>query len=96
MLLLVKKHTDTLIEQRKTRPQETLESVVSGQTKTFSFDPPINLAEKEKWSLVVTSFEANYYVFNITDKNISFSLDILGHWDSESAEETINEVNILF
>ena len=48
MLLLIKKHTDTLIEQTKTRAQETLEFKMNKQRQTFSFDPPINLVEEEK------------------------------------------------
>ena len=48
LLLLTKKHTDTLIEQTKTRPQETLEFKMNKQMQTFSFSPPINLIEEEK------------------------------------------------
>ena len=33
IILLDKKHTDTLTEQTKTRPQETLESVMGKQKK---------------------------------------------------------------
>ena len=43
MLLLIKKHTDTLIEQTRTKPQETLEFKMDKQIQTFSFNPPINL-----------------------------------------------------
>ena len=49
MLLLIKKHTDTLTEQTKTKPQETLEFKMDKQTQTFSFNPPINLIEEDKW-----------------------------------------------
>ena len=41
LLLLNKKHTDTLIEQTKTKPQETLEFKVNKQLETFSFSTPI-------------------------------------------------------
>ena len=41
MLLLIKKHTDTVIEQIKTKPQGTLENKVNKQRETFSFSPPI-------------------------------------------------------
>ena len=34
---------DTLIEQTKTKPQETLEIKINNQTETCSFPPPINL-----------------------------------------------------
>ena len=35
LLLLFKKHTDTLIEQTKTKPQETLEFKMNKQMQTF-------------------------------------------------------------
>ena len=47
LLLLIEKHTDTLIEQTKTRPQETLEFKMNKQMQTFYFNPPINLVEQD-------------------------------------------------
>ena len=35
LLLLIEKHTDTLIEQTKTRPQETLEFKMNKQMQNF-------------------------------------------------------------
>ena len=49
ILLSVEKHSDTLIEQTKTIPQETLEYEIKKQMQTFSFNPPINLVEERKW-----------------------------------------------
>ena len=95
LLLLIKKHTDTLIEQTKTRPQETLEFKMDKQMQTFSFNPPINLIEEDKWLLAVSSFECIKSVFNITNDNNSFSIIIQGHWETEFAEKTIDEVNRL-
>ena len=95
LLLLIKKHTDTLIEQTKTRPQETLEFKMVKQMQTFSFNPPINLIEEDKWLLAVSSFECTNSVFNITNDNNSFSIIIQGHWETEFAEKTIDEVNRL-
>ena len=66
LLLLFKKHTDTLIEQTRTRPQETLEFKMNKQMQTFSFNPPINLFEKDKCFLAVSSFECTNSVFKIT------------------------------
>ena len=37
LLLLIKKHTNTVIEQTKTRPQETVEFKLNEQMETFSF-----------------------------------------------------------
>ena len=47
-LLLNKKRTDTLVEQTKTRPQETIEFETNEQMQTFSFNPPNNLSEEGK------------------------------------------------
>ena len=95
LLLLFKKHTDTLIEQTKTKPQETLEFKMTKQMQTFSFNPPINLFEEGKWLLAVSSFECTISVFNITNENNSFSIIVPGHYETESAEKTINELNKL-
>ena len=45
LLRVIKEHTDTLVQQTKTSPQETLEFKMNTQLKTFSFNPPINLVE---------------------------------------------------
>ena len=95
MLLLIKKHTDTLIEQTRTKPQETLEFKMNKQRQTFSFNPPINLVEEDKWLLAVSSFECTNSVFNITDENNSFSIIIPGHRETEFAGKIIDEVNRL-
>ena len=95
LLLLIKKHTDTLIKQTKTKPQETLEFKMNKQRQTFSFNPPINLVEEDKWLLAVSSFECINSVFNVTDENNSFSIIIPIHWEAEFDEKTIDEVNRL-
>ena len=95
LLLLIKKHTDTLIEQTRTKPQETLEFKMDKQMQTFSFNPPINLIEEGKWLLAVSSFECTNSVYNITDDNNSFSIIIPAHWETEFAENTIDELNKL-
>ena len=61
-----------MIEQTRTRPQETAEFVMNKQMQTFSFNPPINLVEEGKWLLVVTSFETTISVFNLTDEKKLF------------------------
>ena len=95
LLLLIEKHTDTLIQQTKTRPQETLEFKMNKQIQTFSFNPPINLVEEGKWLLAVSFFECTNSVFNITNENNSFSITIPGHWQTKSDEKTIQELNKL-
>ena len=92
MLLLIQKHTDTLIEQTKTKPQETLEFKMNKQRQTFSFNHPINLVEEDKWLLAASSFECTNSVFNITDDNTSFSIIIPGHYETEFAEKIIDEL----
>ena len=94
MSLLIKKHTDTLIEQTKTKPEETLELKMN-EPKSFLLNPIINLSEEGKWLIAVTSFEVTNSAFIRTDANNSFSITILGHWQSKSAEKTINELNTL-
>ena len=92
LLLLIKKHTDTLIEQTKTKPQETLEFKMNKQMQSFSFNPSINLVEEGKWLIAVSSFECTNSVFNITNENNSFSIIIPGHYQTEFAEETIDKL----
>ena len=95
LLLLIKKHTDTLIEHTKTKPQETLEFKMNKQMQTFSFNPPINLLEEGKWLLGVSSFECTNSVFNITNENNSFSIIIPGHYPNQSDEKTIDDLDKL-
>ena len=95
LLLLIKKHTDTLIEQRKTKPQETLEFKMDKQMQTFSFIPLINLLEEGKWLMAVSLFNCTNSVYNITNENNSFSIIIPGHYEPEFAEQTIAELNKL-
>ena len=81
LLLLIKKDTDTLIEQTKTEPQETLEFKMNKKMQILSFNPPINLVEEGKWLLAVSSFERTFSVFNLTNENNSISITIPGHWN---------------
>ena len=93
LLLLIKKHTDTLIEQTETKPQETLEFKMNKQMQTFSFNHPINLLEEGKWLLAVSSFERTNSVYKINTEKNSFSIIIPGHYQIESAEKSIDEKN---
>ena len=95
LLLLIKKHTDTLVEHSKTKPRETVEFKMNKQMQTFSFNPPINLLEEGKWLLAVSSLECTNFVFNITNENNSFSIIIPGHYETEYAGKTIDELNKL-
>ena len=92
LLLLVKKHTYTLIEQTKTKPQETQEFKMIKQRQSFSFNPSINLAKEENWIMGVTSFECRISVFDITDENDIFSISIPDHWNSEELITKLNKL----
>ena len=93
LLLLIKKHTDTLIEQTQTKLQETLEFKMIRSKQTFSFNPPINLVAEDKWLLAVSLFDCRNSVFNISDENNSFSITIPGHWQNNFEEEIVNTLN---
>ena len=84
-----------MIEQTKSKPQETLEFKTYKQKQNFSFNPPINLVEEGKWFLRVSSFECTNSVFNITNENNSFSITIPGHGETKTDEKTLDELNKL-
>ena len=44
----LKKHSDTLLEQTKTKPQETLDFILNKQMESFLFNNPINHSEEGK------------------------------------------------
>ena len=95
LLLLIKKHTDTLVEKTKTKPQETLELKMVRSKQTFSLNPPKKLVEEGKWLLGGTSFEVTSSVFTITNEKNSFSVTIPGHWIPENAQQTIDKLKKL-
>ena len=95
LLLLIEKHTDTLIEQTKTKPQETREFKMNKQNQTFSFNPATNLVEEGEWLMAVSLFDCTNSVFNITNENNSFSIIIPGHYETEFAEKIIDYLNKL-
>ena len=84
-----------MIEQTKTKPQETPEFKMNKQLQTFSFNPPMNLVEEGKWSLGLSSLECTNSVFNKTNENNSFSITIPDHWIPEKAQQTIDKVKKL-
>ena len=84
-----------MIEQTKTKPQETLEFKMNKQTPTFLFNPPTKLIEEGKCLLAISSFECTNSIFNFTNKNNSFSIFMPGHYQTESAEKIIDDLNIL-
>ena len=95
LLLLIRKHSNTLIEQTRRKTQETLEVQMNKQMQTLSFNPPTNLVEESKWLLAVSSFQATNSVFIKTDENKSYSISTPGHWNFEGCEKLNNELNNL-
>ena len=84
-----------MIQQTKTKPQETLEFGKIRSKQKFSFNPPINLVEEGKWLIGVTRLECINSVFNITNENKSFSIIIPGHFKNKSDEYIIDDLNKL-
>ena len=84
-----------MIEETKTKPQETLEFKMNKQMQTFSYNPPIDLVEEGEWFLAVNSFECVNSVFNITIENKLFSIIIPGHYQNKSDEKTTDDLNKL-
>ena len=82
LLLLIKKHTDTLTEQSKTKHQETHDFKLNRKIETFSLNPSIKLVEEGEWLLGVTNFEGPIFVLNMTDENNSFPRGKPGRWRS--------------
>ena len=76
MVTFSRLNTDTLKEQTKTKPQETLEVEMIKQMEILSFNPLIKLSS-EKWLLAMISFGATISLFNITEENNSFSISKL-------------------
>ena len=92
MLLSNKKHTDTLVDKTKTKPQETFEFKLNKQKDTFSFPSPINISEEGNWFLAVSSFEATISPSVKTDENNSFSITTQGHWSFRGRAKAINKL----
>ena len=61
LLLLIKKHTDTLIHQTKTKPQETLEFKMNKQTQVFFVQPTNKLSRRGQ--MVISSEFVRVYKF---------------------------------
>ena len=64
--------------------------------QTFSFNPPTNHCEEEKFFSAVTNFGATKCVFNITDEKKSFSFTTPAHWSPSGSKGAVNKLNNLF
>ena len=67
LLLNIAKSNQEIVENTNSIPQETLEFLLTKQSKFFSFDFPLHL--NENWMMGVTSLEVYNTVYNIIDSN---------------------------
>ena len=84
-----------MIEQTKTKLQETLEFKMNKQMHVFSFSPPINLVEEGKRLLRVTSFACTNSVFKLTAKPIARQSLYQDIGKPSLLKKTIDELNKL-
>ena len=63
-----------IVEITLSKPQETLEFKKNKQKESFSFDIPLELPEK--WMMGETSLEVYNSVYNVTNKNNSFQIQL--------------------
>ena len=73
LLLSITKNCETLIENTKTKPQETLEFKMAKPTETFHFKPSIQV--KENWMLGLVNLEVYNSIFDITEENNKFEIN---------------------
>ena len=74
LLLSIAKSNQEIVENTHSKPQETLEFKMNKQKESFSFDVPLQLPEQ--WMMGVTSLEVYNSVYNITNKNNSFQIQL--------------------
>ena len=74
LLLSIAKSNLDIVENTLSKPQETLEFKMNKQKESFSFDVPLELPEQ--WMMGVTSLEVYNSVYNITNKNNSFQIQL--------------------
>ena len=70
----IAKSTLHIVENILSKPQETLEFKMNKQKGSFSFDVPLEL--QEQWMMGVTSLEVYNTVYNITEKNNKFQIQL--------------------
>ena len=72
LLLSIAKSNQEIVENKHSKPQETLEFKMNKQKESFSFDIPLDLPEQ--WMMGVTSLEVYNTAYNITEKNNKFKI----------------------
>ena len=74
LLLNIAKSNLEIVDNTHSQPQETLEFRMNKQKESFSFDQPIDLPDK--WMMGVTSLAVYNTVYNITEKNNFFLVEV--------------------
>ena len=95
ILFLNLEHTDTSIEETKTKPLQKFEFEVNKRIESFSYSPSINPVEERIWMKAVTSFETTNSFSSITDENNSFQITIPDYWTSAGGPETYFKLRYL-
>ena len=92
LLLSNTKNCETLIEQTKTKPQETLEFKMDKPRETFHFNPPTKV--KEDWMLGLIDLDVYNSIFNITNENIKIELytDTFDEFSFEELKDDVEEI----
>ena len=74
LLLAIAKSNLDIVDNTRSQPQETLEFKMNKHQKSFPFDPPLQLPDK--WMMGVISLEVYNSVFNVTERNNSFKVEL--------------------
>ena len=74
LLLNIAKSNLEIVVNTHSQPQETLEFKMNKQKESFSFDQPIDLPDK--WMMGVISLEVYNTVYNITEMNNEFMINL--------------------
>ena len=74
LILSITKNYETLIQQNRIHPQETLEFKMSKPRETFRFNPPIQI--NGDWMIGLVSIVVYNSISNITEENNNFQLYI--------------------
>ena len=72
LLISITKHCETLIEQTRRKPEETLEFKMNKSRQTFHWKPPFQV--KKDWMIGLTDLEVNNSIFNITEEINKFEI----------------------
>ena len=92
LLLSVTKNCETLIEQTRTKTQETLDFKTTRTKETFSFKRPISI--EGSWMTELTNLEVYNSFFTITEENTKFELytDIFDEFSFKELKDELEDI----